>query len=377
MAIKRDDWVKYYQNPFDAEMARLPDYSPEELALVQEYQRMLEGADPNTRSGAVWTAFNAYPGYGFGGTPLSDKFASYVDPNAPALSPEEQEASMDPFALNPLEDPPMIDPSMGDAFTQDYMNRRDADVNAVGDLFGPETQFDLSQVPQPSAALLNESGYSPEIMAKLRAGAIDDSSRLGISRLAGARRTLGMGDSGAESAITDQIARDTGASQYDALRDIDIQNADVGLANQRTNIASLNTMAMENASRLFSAMSQNVNNSMAKSGAQTGTFQNATDNFNNASTYRKNVADLTNQNAQQRTNEMNFGAGEDRWRTALGALTNFSQPSFPQAPSYGANPLSGVLSNVGASFLDNAISNYSWGGGGSAPNSAYSRNPLP
>ena len=288
-------------------------------------------------------------------------------------------------------------------------------ANTIGQQYDkplPEAQAALmpeGQVPQPNAQLMSDAfldpflsgqGYSPDILAKMRSRAVDDISTTSLSEMSQARRALeqsGLGESPAGAAIRSDVARRSGQEQTAALRDIDIQDANVGVENQRigigqktaiglSNMEQANQMALANANRLFASLNQNLSNqqqaNMANFGAnvdnranqrsavsnflgqQGGQIQGAalaknagSDEFNtgNRINWTLNQAQLDRQRAIE-----NQRAQEARWHTAYTTSAGFAPNiSGYGTPSSSFSPTGAVFSGVGQGVLNQALNN--WG----------------
>jgi hypothetical protein len=167
-----------------------------------------------------------------------------------------------------------------------FMNYSDQVGGQIKNAFGYATPqastslIDQSKVPQPGAQqfgtsaelsrLLGGEGYSPEILAKMRANATEDTSSAGLQQMSQMKRALGQAgiEGGAAAALQGEIARQTGQAQGRALSDIDINNAQVGVENTRfgvgqqsqigmSNMQQANQMAMNNANMMFESLRSN------------------------------------------------------------------------------------------------------------------------
>lgn len=254
-------------------------------------------------------------------------------------------------------------------------------------------QLNLTGVPSPTAQqtaispelqrMLAGEGYSPDILAGMRARSIEDVSGAGRTEMGQARRALeqaGLAESPAAAAISGDVARRSGIAQNSALRDIDIANALQGIQNMQfgigqqtqigmSNMAAANQMALENANRLFAGMQQSLanqqqtnmanfgaaaNQATNKAGAQSNFFANQGGNLQNAM-----LQNWQNANQQNAANQMNWaglqaqfarqralanqGTLENRWGTAARSLFGNNSPmNFNSGQPYqGWNPFAG------------------------------------
>jgi hypothetical protein len=167
----------------------------------------------------------------------------------------------------------------------DYMNQIGSQIKGAYAYDTPQAQtalLDKSAVPQAAAQqfgtsgelsrLLGGEGFSPEILAKMRANAMEDTAGAGAQHMSQMKRALGQSglgmESGASAALHGEVARQTGQNQGRALRDIDISNAQTGVENMRfgvgqqsqigmSNMQQANQMAMNNANMMFEALRAN------------------------------------------------------------------------------------------------------------------------
>jgi len=224
----------------------------------------------------------------------------------------------------------------------------------------------MGQVPQPNAQqmgispelqrMLQGEGFSPAILAQMKAGVTDSTARAGAQNLSQTKRALGeagMAGSPAAAAVTGDVSRQVGQAQTEGNRQIDIQNAQEGLTNFRTgvgaqttiglsNLEQANQMALANANRLFAAMQQNTANQQGANifntgnenqqkmtqagqtssflGQQGNTWGNQslnkaanaeTQNVSNQMTWQQNEAER-----ERQRQIVNQGQNENRWQTA-------------------------------------------------------------
>lgn len=279
----------------------------------------------------------------------------------------------DPLGINRLVVPNA--PQLSTDPTQ-FNQARDETAGQIGNAWDFQTpqaqaaQIALGLVPQPNAEqygtspelqrMLAGQGYSDDILAKMHAGATENPANAGLQELAAARRALsmsGLSDSPAGAAVQADVARRTGQAQTAANRDVDVQNAQAGLENFRTgvgmqtqiglsNMQAANQMALNNANRLFSAISQNnqyqQQANMGNAAAENARLTNqANDKSNFLSSQgnlwqqQANQRDLTNNQNQLNQQNMQFASDKDtqnqlwnefnnRYQLATKALTGFN-----------------------------------------------------
>lgn len=221
-------------------------------------------------------------------------------------------------------------------------------------------QMNTGGVPQPGAQqyggskdldfLLSGQGYDPATLAKMHSGATDQVAGMGAMQMSQARRALGdagYNDSPAGAAIQADVARQSGQQQTQANNQIDIQNAQTGNQNRlagvgmqtqigMSNMEQANQMALSNANRLFSALSQNTANqqqtNLSNAGAQqkqmseqagavSGFLGNQTNMWGNAALNKAAGSEAANAGNTLQTNETNTGLRMG------GLLTNFNERS--------------------------------------------------
>lgn len=308
--------------------------------------------------------------------------------------------------------PPSVSPLLPEDFRQQFVDMMNALQHAAGSKFDYQlpqaqaAQMGLGNVPQPNAttmsispeiqAFLSGQGLAPDVLAQMRARATEDVSGAGRMELGQTRRALaqaGLSESPAGAAAAGDVARRTGAAQTSALRDIDINNAMLGLENQRlgvgyqqqaamSNMEAANQMALANANRLFTAMSQNLANQQQTNQTQFGAeSQRLRDKagtsadiigqqgaqLQGAAANRAGQADFFNAGNQmnqslnqaqldrQRAME-NARMNEGRFQTGASILGGFApNPGGYGAPSSGFSPIGSILTNVGGSVLDRGL----------------------
>lgn len=172
----------------------------------------------------------------------------------------------------------------------DYMNQIGGQIKGAYGFDTPTANtslIDPSQIQNPNAQqygtsselqrLLQGQGFSPDILAKMRATATEQPAQAGLAQLGQMKRALGESGirGGAAAALQGDIARQTGQQQGQNMRDIDVGNAQmanqnfmsgVGMQTQigMGNMQAANQMAMQAADRLFESLrsNQNASNSM-------------------------------------------------------------------------------------------------------------------
>lgn len=276
--------------------------------------------------------------------------------------------------------PPQIANQYDGQFLSDYYNQMNGVNQQLRGQYAYQTpqataaQVNTSQVPQPQAQqlgqsadlaqLLSGSGLPADILARLNAQAIDNNSRAYASASGTARAALGnagLDGSPAGAAILGDVSRQGAAGEVDALNNVAIDNAKLGNSNRLagvgfqtqiglTNLEQANQMALANANRLFSAMSQNTANQqqtnlsntgaqqqqqLAGAGASADFLSGAGTNFLNSQVNRRNNADFTNNSNTLNWNEANtdrlnandiFNANTQnhRWDQAVTQLGGYS-----------------------------------------------------
>lgn len=259
----------------------------------------------------------------------------------------------------------------------DFMNNLANQVHGQYDYATP--QIDQSGVPQPGAQQFNPSpelgqllsgqGLPPGVLQQMRARASDSVSNAGRQELSQTRRQLemsGLGGSPAGAAVAGDVARRSGMAETGALRDIDIANAELGNSNRLagvgfqtqiglSNMQQANAMALENANRMFSAMSQNVAAQQVQRGRQadvtSGIFgqqgsqiqDSQQQQYRTASQFnpqQTNTRDFNQGQFQRQRDLAQFGGAEQRWQTAAGVMPSWSPiPNSQFQPYSGYNPL--------------------------------------
>lgn len=177
------------------------------------------------------------------------------------------------------------------------------------------SQIDPNAIQQPGTqqmgisdeikAMAGGQGYSPDVIAKMKAAATQNAASAGTQQMGQAKRYLGQNgiSGGANAAVLSDIARQTGQNQSTALGNIDIKNADVGNSNAQfgigqetsigeNNMQAANAMALANANRMFSGLQANQSSN------------NQTSQFNAGQGF---TAQKSNQDSQNQTNQMNTG----------------------------------------------------------------------
>ena len=300
----------------------------------------------------------------------------------------------------------------------DVMNQTRSDIGSAyqGDFPTMEAaQMDRGDIPQPSAMtperfdqldfLLSGQGFSPDVMARLRADTTEDISRMGAAQRGAGRiaaERAGLADSGAGLALENQANRNTANATSRAMNALEIENANRGLENLRmgagmemgrlTDTAAMkNQMAIENAARLFSGMQQNLANvqqrnlvntqnqqdrEMQRAGKQADFSANSGQQFNAAQLGRATEADTfnvgnrinrgLNQAQLNRQRDMfNVGTKENRYgqafQGAMGLIGGANPAPYYNMANYNYQPNlvgANTMSNMGNLFLQGALSNW-------------------
>ncbi len=306
MAIsKNTDWVHEYQAPFDQLMQTTP-AGPEQDALKQQYLANLQqyqAAGGKQAAGAQQT-YNQYYG---SSTP------------ATAAAAPTPAASGDPWAQISSAYGLGAPPAQGLPATM-----QSADFGAAPQ--SQAAQIDLSKIPQPTAqqtavspeilAMKSGEGYSPDVLAKMKANAIDTASTAGVQQMGQMKRILGQSGvrGGANAALQGDIARQSIQNQGTALNNIDINNAGVGNENKKFgigqetqigqgNMQAANAMALQNANTMFSGLQTNQAANQNNNQFNTGlTFQRQNDQTNMNYQNQKNQWDELNKRYGQSQN---------------------------------------------------------------------------
>lgn len=118
--------------------------------------------------------------------------------------------------------------------------------------------------------LLSGEGFNPQVMAQMRATAMEAPAQAGLQQMSQMKRILGQSgiSGGAEAALRGEVARQTGQNQGAAMRDVDINNAKASMENTRfgvgqqtqigmSNMQAANQMALANANMMFQALQAN------------------------------------------------------------------------------------------------------------------------
>lgn len=177
--------------------------------------------------------------------------------------------------------PPQVSTNMND-FTG-FMNQINGQIGGAYGYQTPQANaslIDQSRIPQPNAQqfgtsaelqrLLSGQGYTQEMLTRMRATATEQPAQAGLQQMSQMRRMLGEAGvhGGAEVALRGEVARQTGQAQGQALRDVDLQNANTGMENQRfgvgqqtsiglSNMQAANQIALQNSQMLFQALRDN------------------------------------------------------------------------------------------------------------------------
>lgn len=176
---------------------------------------------------------------------------------------------------------PQMNTSM-DPFN-DFMNQINGQIGQAYGYQTPQGQAALMNpngIPHPAAQqmqispelqrLIGGEGYNPQILAQMRASAMEAPAQAGVQQMGQMKRALGENgvSGGAAAALRGEVARQTGQAQSQGLRDVDLQNANTSMENTRfgvgqqsaigmSNMQQANQMAMQNANLMFQALSQN------------------------------------------------------------------------------------------------------------------------
>jgi hypothetical protein len=161
--------------------------------------------------------------------------------------------------------------------------------------------IDPASIPQPTAqqmqvspeiqAMASGQGYSPDVVAKMKANAVQDAASAGQQELSQTKRMLGANgiQGGAAAGVVGDVARRTGETQRNATGQIDVNNAQVGNENAKfgigqettigqNNMQATNAMALANASALYQSLRSNQDATNTTNQMNTGlTFQRQND----------------------------------------------------------------------------------------------------
>lgn len=185
---------------------------------------------------------------------------------------------------------PQMSTDMGQ-FNQ-YTNQINGQIQGAYGYQTPQGQaamIDPSQMQHPGAQqmgtspelqhMLSGEGYSPANLARMRATATEAPAQAGLQQMSQMKRMLGESgiSGGADVALRGEVARQTGQNQSQALNNVELQNANMGNANQQFgvgqqtgigmgNMQQANQMALANANQMFQALTQNqqASNSMTQ-----------------------------------------------------------------------------------------------------------------
>ncbi len=137
----------------------------------------------------------------------------------------------------------------------------------------PNSAVPQEAIPPELAGMIAGQGYSPEVLAMMRASATEDVSHgalPGLSQLNRGLSAAGQYNSPAGAAMRAVIGRQTGDAQSAAQRDLTINNAMVGNQNRQFGLNYAHQIAVENMNRMFQSMSQNLSESGANTRAAAG-----------------------------------------------------------------------------------------------------------
>lgn len=282
---------------------------------------------------------------------------------------------------------PMMSGQFSPDFEHWYGSTAAAQAANIGNYWNPAgfptaqaAQMNLGQIPQVNAQtpqqfqalqfLLSGQGFDPATIAKMKANATDTIGQQGIARMSAGRLAAdraGLGGSGYDAAIADEVARDNAAQQTQARNTIDIQNAQQGIQNltagagmelgRQTSASQMaNLVALQNASNLIQAMNTNVQNlqqaNMTNFGGQqsraTNQAQSQTNALQNASnTWNTGAVD---QNVQ--ANQQN-AANQQNWQLAQANMNNqnnqFNASTINNANANAMNNLVALTNGTSAS----------------------------
>jgi hypothetical protein len=176
-------------------------------------------------------------------------------------------------------------PQMG-LGSQQFLDFMDQISGRIGNAYNYNTPqmnaslIDPSQVPQTQAQQMGQSdelkrllggeGYSAKNLAQMRATATEQPAQAGLQQLSQMKRMLGQSgiSGGAAAAVQGDIARQTGQAQGQAMRDVDVRNAEAGMENTRygvgqqtqigmNNMQAANQMALANANMMYQSLQAN------------------------------------------------------------------------------------------------------------------------
>lgn len=222
-----------------------------------------------------------------------------------------------------------------DTSNQDFLQLMNQINGQIGGAYGYQTPqmsaslMDQGAVPHPEAKqyggsdelqrMLSGEGYSPEMLTRMRATATQQPAQAGLQQMSQMKRMLGEAGihGGAEVALRGEVARQTGQAQGQALRDVDLQNANVGIENQRFgvgqqtsigmgNMQAANQMAMQNSQMLFQALRDNQN--AQNSATQLNTQLSANQQLAGANAQGNFLGQQGAQGQQQRNDNLNANA---------------------------------------------------------------------
>lgn len=177
--------------------------------------------------------------------------------------------------------PPQMGTGMGDF--NNFTNQINGQIQGAYNYDTPQAQaalMDRGDVPQGTAQqygtsdelkrLLGGEGYSAKNLAQMKATATEQPAQAGLQQMSQMKRLLGQSgiQGGAAAALQNEVSRQTGQNQGQALRDVDLKNSEAGLENTRFgvgqqtqigmgNMQQANSMALANANMMFQALSQN------------------------------------------------------------------------------------------------------------------------
>lgn len=301
--------------------------------------KLISSADPYKQNALVGTPNSAAPG---SDNQSLQQYLEQFSPESPdpvtyspgegipqiAPTPMQQEA---PVAA-PIAEAPAADPweQIATSYGLGAPPAQGLPTTLPDIQIGPAPQaqaslIDTSQIPQPVAQQMPVSdtikqmesgqGYAPDILARMRANAVQDASNAGLQEMGQTKRVLGQAGvrGGAAAGVIGDVARRTGQAQSRALGDIDINNAQVGNQNrqfgigQETSIGmgnqqAANAMALASASQMFSGLQSNQ------------TAQNNTNQMNTGMAFQRqnDQASVDFNNEKSQWDELNKRYGQSQ-----------------------------------------------------------------
>lgn len=306
-----------------------------------------------------------------------------------------------------LGDLPMMNPNWAPGFEGGYFNTTENVAQRIEDFYNEggfptaqAAQHNMGGIPQVNAQtpdsfaalefLLSGQGFDPATMARMRAGAADDiagqaRAQRGSGRLMAEQ--AGLAGSPAAMAIEAQANRRQGDATTRAMNDLEVANARQGMQNLTTGAGmemsrqmsasqQANLVALQNASNILQAMSQNVANSqqtnmanfageqdrrMEQAGRQSDVLAQAGNQFNSATLGRQIGADRDNTNNQidWRLNQAQLDRDRDRFN-AGNQMQRYGWDSSNMI-NLANNTQANAFYNSGNQLALNRNSNSRWG----------------